>query len=58
MSGDGSSNLLWDAREYTRTALLEPEGNHEIGSDGFMEFHADDDALKAMVLDLFYTEVQ
>lgn len=50
--------MLWDAREYTRTALLEPEGNHEIGSDGFMEFHADDDALKAMVLDLFYTEVQ
>ena len=51
-------NMLWDAREYTRTALLEPEGNHEIGSDGFMEFHADDDALKAMVLGLFYTEVQ
>ena len=51
-------NMLWDAREYTRTALLEPEGNHEIGSDGFMEFHADDDALKAMVLDLFYKEVQ
>ena len=51
-------NMLWDAREYTRTALLEPEGNHEIGSDGFMEFHADDDALKALVLELFYTKVQ
>ena len=51
-------NTLWNARTYDRTAPLEPEGNHEIGSDGFMEFHADDDALKAMVLDLFYTEVQ
>ena len=51
-------NMLWDAREYTRTALLEPEGNHENGSDGFMEFHVDDDALKALVLELFYTKVQ
>ena len=51
-------NLLWNARGYTRTALLEPEGSHGIGSDGFMEFHAEDSALKAMVLDLFYTKVE
>ena len=51
-------NLLWNARGYTCTALLEPEGSHEIGSDGFMEFHPDDSALKAMVLDLFYTKAE
>ncbi len=51
-------NTLWSAREYARTAPLAPEGSHEIGSDGFMEFHADDDALKAMVLELFYTRVE
>ena len=51
-------NLLWNAREYTRMPPLEPDGNHEIGSDGFMEFHADNDALEAMVLDLFYTKIQ
>ena len=51
-------NVLWNAREYARTAPLKPEGSHEIGPDGFMEFHANDDALKAMVLDLFYTKVQ
>lgn len=51
-------NALWEAHAYTRTAPLEPDGSYEIGSDGFMEFHADDAALKNMVLDLFYTEVQ
>ena len=49
-------NTLWSAREYARTTPLAPEGSHEIGSDGFMEFHADDDALKAMVLELFLHE--
>ena len=51
-------NTLWNARGYARAALLEPEGSHEIGSDGFMEFHVDEDALKALVLELFYTKVQ
>ena len=51
-------NTLWSAREYARTTPLAPEGVREIGSDGFMEFHADDDALKAMVLELFYTRVE
>lgn len=39
-------NALWEAHAYTRTAPLEPDGSYEIGSDGFMEFHADDAALK------------
>lgn len=31
-------------------------GEHRIGADGFMEFHADGDALVAWVMDVFYRE--
>ena len=51
-------NVLWNAKDYARAPLLEPEGSYEIGNDGFMEFHADDDALKDMILNLFYIPVE
>ena len=38
--------------EGTRTL----PGGHTTGPDGFVEFHADGDALMALVLDVFYTK--
>ena len=37
---------------------MKPEGNYELGSDGFMEFHVDEDELTALVLELLYTQVK
>lgn len=51
-------NEAWTARNYTRTPVIHPAGTHEIGSDGFMEFHADEKDLEQIVLDLFYQEVK
>lgn len=51
-------NMLWEARDYTDAPVIEMEGVYETGADGFMEFHADDGALKDMVLKLFYIPVE
>lgn len=51
-------NLLWEALDYTNVPVIEMEGVHEIGADGFMEFHADDGALGKTVLELLYTQVK
>lgn len=51
-------NLLWEARLYGRLPAMKPEGSYEIGSDGFMEFHVDEDELTALVLELLYTQVK
>lgn len=50
-------NEAWKARNYERAETLSPEGEHTIGSDGFIEFHADIDALEKLVLELFYEPV-
>lgn len=50
-------NQAWNARNYGRT-LLEMEGTYQLGSDGFMQFYADEAALQQTVLELFYQEVQ
>ncbi len=57
----GRSKLIseaWSARNYTRNPLLEISGEHRVGSDGFMEFHADETSLAEAVLQLFYQEVK
>ncbi len=46
-------NIVWEAKDYQAATLTIP-GEHRIGSDGFMQFHADAEALKQLVLDLFY----
>ena len=51
-------NEFWAAREYERAPLVEPEGNYQIGEDGFMQFLADEESLQKIVLELFYQEVQ
>lgn len=47
-------NESWAAKDYARAPLVTPAGKHVIGSDGFMEFHVDEDALLQTVLSLFY----
>jgi hypothetical protein len=51
-------NEAWTSRDYTRKPLVEIPGTHRIGEDGYMEFHADEDALEQIVLDLFYQKVK
>lgn len=50
-------NQAWISRNYERT-VLEIEGTYQVGSDGFMQFYADEAALEQMVLELFYQKVQ
>ena len=47
-------NELWKDRDYTRESMIHPDGEYVIGEDGFTEFHADEAALKALVMRVFY----
>lgn len=49
------STLVSRFSEYTMEEILSPEGENVKGKQ-FMEFHADEDALHRLVLDLFYTK--
>ena len=51
-------NLLWETRDFTNAPMMEVKGVYEKGADGFMEFYADDAALKELVLELLYTQVK
>lgn len=51
-------NEIWAARDYERAALVELSGTHRIGSDGFMQFYADDSSIQQAVLNLFYEKVE
>lgn len=42
------------AAKYQDMGTLTLKGEHTTGSDGFVEFHPDEDALIQMVLDIFY----
>lgn len=47
-------NEAWATREYDKTEVIEPVGVHQVGEDGFMQFIYDEEAMKNMVLELFY----
>lgn len=47
-------NMAWSTRAYSRTPIRLLEGEHVVGPDGFMEFHADEKALQKLVLEIFY----
>ncbi len=47
-------NEAYASRHYQREETVVPAGTHEIGADGFMEFHPDTAALEALVTDVFY----
>lgn len=50
-------NQVWNSRAYGRE-FVELEGSYQIGSDGFMQFYADETALKRLVLELFYQALE
>lgn len=50
-------NELWKDRDYVREHMIHPDGKYQLGEDGFMEFHADEAALKALVMRLFYQKI-
>lgn len=51
-------NVVWLAKNYARLEPLSISGEHRVGSDGFMQFYADEASLYETVLDLFYEEVK
>ena len=51
-------NEVWSARNYEKGTVVKPEGTHTVGSDGFMQFYADESALKQTVLELFFERVK
>lgn len=51
-------NEVWATKDYERKPVVEPEGVHEVGSDGFMQFTVDEASLQEAVLTLFYEEVK
>ena len=52
------ANEVWAARDYQRLATISPEGTHQVGEDGFMEFYPDAKSLQQAVLQLFYEKVE
>ena len=50
-------NKAWTTREYER-GVAEIPGEHRIGENGFMEFHADETAIEQLILQLFYQKVK
>ena len=42
-------NKAYESSEYMRTDMQTLAGSHTIGADGFMEFHADMDALNDLL---------
>ena len=51
-------NEAWTAKDYDRNAAVKPDGTHEVGNDGFMQFHVAETALRSIVIDLFFEEVK
>ena len=50
-------NEAWAARGYKWTEPASISGTHQIGEDGYMEFHADPDSVRRVVLDIFFEPV-
>ncbi len=46
------------AMSYDRAALIQLQGIHQVGTDGFMQFYVDEAFLQKMIVDLFYEEVK
>ena len=47
-------NKAYESREYTRPSTQTPAGSHTIGTDGYVEFYPDQDALSALLTTLFF----
>lgn len=47
-------NEAYACTKYAQADILTPAGSHTIGTDGFVEFYPDEDALNAMVINVFF----
>lgn len=47
-------NKAYECRDYRRPETKMLAGGHCIGTDGFMEFHADEDALNALLTEMLF----
>lgn len=47
-------NRAYECQDYRRPETKTLAGSHSIGTDGFMEFHADEDALNALLTEMFF----
>lgn len=47
-------NVAWGARNYSHEQTRTLEGENTVGVDGYVEFYADEEALKDMVLEVFF----
>ena len=50
-------NELSSAQGYDDSTVIGIDGEHMVGTDGFMQFIADKDCIRDIVLDIFYEEV-
>ena len=50
-------NEIWKNKGFTRQSMVHPKGDYTVGDDGFVEFHVDETALQALVMQLFYQQM-
>ena len=50
------TNQTYVMDHYQRREIIDLEGQHRIGEDGFMEFHPYEDKLKKLLIDIFMEE--
>ena len=50
-------NEAWSAREYTRSAPVQPQGTYALDAEGFVAFTPDADSLMRLVMDTFFSQV-
>lgn len=50
------ANLAMNTSGYGYEGIMSPTGSHSIGEDGFMEFHLDENALEAFLIENFFVE--
>ncbi len=51
-------NVANFAQRYEIAPIRSIDGETELGDDGFIQFHADEDALMQMLVDVFYQKVE
>jgi LCP family protein required for cell wall assembly len=58
MSKGTLSNIAYSTNEYEALEAVQPEGEHMINDDGFMEFHVDEQSLLRTIVETFYDKVE
>lgn len=50
-------NEIWNTRTYTHLKTAQLQGEHVMGEDGFVAFHADEGALETLICETFYSRL-